>query len=105
MFKVNSFDTSDNIRKELDTITYTTGDSQITDEPTHFTNNSSSCIDLIFISNPSIIVDSGIEKSLVAIAIMISYIKKLILDFLFLHHISGIFGITRILTLVLFSVL
>ena len=54
-----SFDTSDNIGKELDTVY-----SQIIGNPTHFTNNSSSCIDHIFTSNPSIIVDSGIEKSL-----------------------------------------
>ena len=59
-----TFDTSDNIGKELDTITSTVGYSQIIDKPTHFTNNSSSCIDLIFTSNPSILVDSGIEKSL-----------------------------------------
>ena len=38
--------------------------SQIIDKPTHFTNSPSSFIDLIFTSNPSIIVDSGIEKSL-----------------------------------------
>ena len=59
-----SFDPSDNIVKELDTITSTADYSQIIDKPTHFTNNSSSCIDLIFTSNPSILVDSGIEKSL-----------------------------------------
>ena len=59
-----SFDTSDNIGKELDTITSTAGYSQIIDKPSNFTNNSSSCIDLIFTSNPSIIVNSGIEKSL-----------------------------------------
>ena len=58
-----SFDISDNIGKEFDTITSTAGYSQIIDEPTHFTSNSSSCIDLIFTSNPSILVDSGIEKS------------------------------------------
>ena len=62
--KCHSFDTSDNIGKELDTITLTAGYSQIIDKPIHFTNNSSSCIDLIFTSNPSILVDSGIEKSL-----------------------------------------
>ena len=64
MFKVVFFYTSDNIGKELDTITSTAGYGQIIDKPTHFTNNSSSCIDLIFTSNPSILVDSGIEKSL-----------------------------------------
>ena len=47
-----SFDTSDHIGKKLDTITSTAGYSQIIDKPTHFT------------SNPSIIVDSVIEKSL-----------------------------------------
>ena len=59
-----SFDPSDNIGKELNTITSTAGYSQIIDKPTHFTNNSPTCIDLIFTSNPSILVDSGIEKSL-----------------------------------------
>ena len=63
-WKWYSFDTSDSIGKELDTITSTAGYSQIIDKPTHLTNNSSTCIDLIFTSNPSIIVDSGIEKSL-----------------------------------------
>ena len=58
-----SFDTSDNIGKELETITSTTGYTQIIDEPTHFRNYSFSCIHLIFTSNLSIIVDSGIEKS------------------------------------------
>ena len=64
MLKVVFFDTSDNIGKELDTITSTAGYSQIIDKSNRFTNNSSSCIDLIFTSNPSIIVDSGIEKYL-----------------------------------------
>ena len=59
-----SFDTSHNIEKELNTITSTAGYSQIIDKPAHFTYNSSSCIDRIFTSNPSILVDSGIEKSL-----------------------------------------
>ena len=55
-----SFDTSDNIGKELDTITSVTGYTQIIDKPTHFTKHLSCCIDLIFTSNPIIIVDSGI---------------------------------------------
>ena len=50
-----SFDTIDHIGKELDTITSTADYSQITDKPTHFTNNSSSIIDLISTSNPNII--------------------------------------------------
>ena len=59
-----SFDISDHIGKELATITLSAGYSQIIDKPTHFTNNLSSFVDLIFTSNPSIIVDSSIEKSL-----------------------------------------
>ena len=59
-----SFDTSNNIGKELDTVTSTVGYSQVIDKPTHFTNNSSSCIDLVFTSDPSILVDLHIEKSL-----------------------------------------
>ena len=60
----HSFDTSDNIGKELDTITSIAGYSQINDKSSHFTNNLSSCIDLIFTFNPSITVDLGIGKSL-----------------------------------------
>ena len=59
-----SFDTSDNIGKELDIITSTARYNQIIFESAHFPNNSLSCIDLIITSNPSIIVDLGIEKSL-----------------------------------------
>ena len=100
-----SFDTSDNIGKELDTITSTVGYSQIIDKPTHFTNNSSSCIDLIFTSNPSILVDSGTEKFLSNICHHDIIYGKINLESLFLHHISRLFGITRMLVLVLFSVL
>ena len=64
MLKVVFFVTSDNTGKEFDTITLTAGYTQIIDKPTHFTNHSSSCTYLIFTSNPSIIVDSGIEKFL-----------------------------------------
>ena len=44
-------------------MTSTLGNTQVTGKATHVTNNSSFCTDLIFASNPSIIVDSGIEKS------------------------------------------
>ena len=62
--KLYSFDAKDDIVKELDTITSTAGYNQRIDIPTHFTNRSSSCIDLIFTSDPNIIVNSDIEKSL-----------------------------------------
>ena len=42
-----SFDTNDNIGKELDTVTSTADYTQIIDKSTHFTNYSSYCNDLI----------------------------------------------------------
>ena len=78
------------------------GYSQIIDKPTHFTNNSSSCIDLIFTSNPSIVVDSGIEKSLY---ISCHHDMEMLTLESLVHHILGLFGITRMLMLALFSVL
>ena len=62
--KLYSFDAKDNIVKELNTITSTAGYNRRIHKPTHFTNHSSSCIDLIFTSDPNIIVNSDIEKSL-----------------------------------------
>ena len=59
-----SFDTNDNIGKEIDTITSTVGYVQIIDKPTSFTNRSSYYIDHIFASNPNIMVNSVIEKTL-----------------------------------------
>ena len=58
------FNTSDNIGKRLDTITSTAGHGEITDKPSHFRNNSFSCIGPIFTSHPNIIVDSDIENSI-----------------------------------------
>ena len=37
---------------------------QIINEPTHISNTSSSCIDLIFTSQPNLITDSGVHSSL-----------------------------------------
>ena len=50
----------------IDTITSTSGYHQLINLPTHITNTSSSCIDLIFISNVNLIREFGIEKSLYA---------------------------------------
>ena len=38
--------------------------SQVITEPTHILDNSKSCIDLIFTSQPNMIMDSGIHPSL-----------------------------------------
>ena len=50
----------------IDTLTSTSGYHQLLNLPTHMTNTSSSCNDLIFTSNTSLITDFGIEKSLYA---------------------------------------
>ena len=49
---------------EIDTLTSTAGYSQIINKPTHFINNASSCIDLIFSTNTNLVTNSGVEQSL-----------------------------------------
>ena len=49
---------------ELDNITMTSGYNQMTDKPTHFVNESQSCIDLIFSSNVNLTKNCGVEQSL-----------------------------------------
>ena len=49
---------------ELDNITAIAGYSQIINKPTHFINESSSCIDLIFSSNTSFVKNSGSVASI-----------------------------------------
>ena len=49
---------------ELDNITTSACYSQMIDKSTHFINESSSCIDLIFSSNPSLTKNCGIEHSI-----------------------------------------
>ena len=49
---------------ELDNITVSAGYSQLINEPTHFVNKTSSCIDLIFSSDLNITSNCGIEKTI-----------------------------------------
>ena len=49
---------------KIDTITSSYGLSQLIQEPTHILNSSSSCIDLIFTSQPNLVRESGIHSSL-----------------------------------------
>ena len=49
---------------ELDFLTSQFGLLQITKEPTHILDNSRSCIDLIFTSQPNMAIDSGVHASL-----------------------------------------
>ena len=49
---------------KIDTITSQFGLQQLINEPTHLTANSSSCIDLIFTSQPNLVMESGVHSSL-----------------------------------------
>ena len=49
---------------EIENVTAQFGLQQIIKEPTHISNTSSSCIDLIFTSQPNLITDSGVHSSL-----------------------------------------
>ena len=49
---------------ELDNFTMRSGYNQMIDKPTHFINDSSSCIDLIFSSNVNLTKNCGVEQSL-----------------------------------------
>ena len=49
---------------KIDTITFQFGLKQVINEPTYVTSNSSSCIDLIFTSQPNLVMESGVHSSL-----------------------------------------
>ena len=56
---------TDNVQGlDLDELTFHHGLQQIINSPTHILPNSSSCIDLIFTSQPNLIIDSGLHASL-----------------------------------------
>ena len=49
---------------KMDVVTSQFGLQQLIKEPTHILGNSSSCIDLIFTSQPSLVMESGVHPSL-----------------------------------------
>ena len=49
---------------QIDSLTTSYGFRQLISEPSHILKNSSSCIDLIFTDQPSLIIDSGTHPSL-----------------------------------------
>ena len=51
-------------RCKLKILTYHYELTQITDEPTHILEGSLSCIDLVFISQPNMVLNSGVHYSL-----------------------------------------
>ena len=59
-----SIDTTSFEGSELDFLTSQFGLSQIIKEPTHILDNSRSAIDLVFTSQPNMVIDSGVHASL-----------------------------------------
>ena len=59
-----SIDITSSEGSELDFLTSQFGLSQIIKEPTNILDNSKSCIDLIFTSQPNVVIDSGVHASL-----------------------------------------
>ena len=57
-------DKSSHEGKAIKNVTAQLGLQQIIKEPTHISNTSSSCTDLIFMSQPNLITDSGVNSSL-----------------------------------------
>ena len=49
---------------KIDAVTSQFGLQQLINEPTHLVANSSSCIDLIFTSQPNLVMESGVHSSL-----------------------------------------
>ena len=65
----------------IESITSQFGLNQLINEPTHLLQNSSACIDLMFTSQPNIVVDSGVHSSFhpfIQIIIMKLYLLNLI---------------------------
>ena len=58
-----ALDKGNNKGREISFLTSSAGSSQLIDQPTHITKESSSCIDLIFTSNASFISASEVELS------------------------------------------
>ena len=65
--KSNKWSEDDRSTTEVSKIDFFTsqfGLSQIMKEPTHILENSSSCIDLIFTTQPNIVLEFGVHRSL-----------------------------------------
>ena len=96
-------DKSDRVGIELDSITTSAGYSQLINEPTHFVNKTSSCIDLIFSSDLNITRNCGIEKTIHENVIMILYTELWISMCPFLLLIIEKSGITNMQILRIFK--
>ena len=68
---------------------------QIINEPTHILPNSSSCIDLIFTSQPNMVIESGIHSSLHSSCHHQIVFAKFNLKYVTHHHIQEKSGISK----------
>ena len=65
--KSKSWSVNDTTTEEgtiLENLTSLFGLNQLISDPTHILQHSSSCIDLIFVNQPNLVIDSGIHSSL-----------------------------------------
>ena len=62
----------------IENLTSLLGLHQVIKEPTHILDTSFSCIDLIFTSQPNLIIESGVHSSLHSIVIIRQFLQNLI---------------------------
>ena len=84
---------------DLESVSSSHGLHQLITDPTHILPQSSSCIDLIFIDQPNLVIDSGVHSSLHANCHHQITLSKLTLKIVFPLHMSTWSGITKKLTL------
>ena len=85
---------------KIDSVTTSYGLQQLITQPTHLLANSSSCIDLIFTDQPSLIADCGIHPSRHPNCHHQIVYCKLYLKIVYLHLIRDVSGILKELTLI-----
>ena len=84
---------------DLESVSSSHGLHQLITDPTHILSQSSSCIDLIFIDQPNLVIDSGVHSHLHANCPHQIIHCKLNLEIVFPLHMSAQSGITKKLTL------
>ena len=83
----------------IENLTSQFGLHQVIKEPIHILDTSSSCIDLIFTSQPNLIIESGVHSSLHSNCHHQIILQSLIQKWYTLHLMCGRFGTVKILIL------
>ena len=78
-------------------VTYQFGLHRIIKEPTHISDTSSPCIDLIFTSQPNLIIESGVHSSLHSNCHHLIIFAKFILEIVYPPFTCGRFGTIKML--------